>query len=580
VSEGTPIGAKLNRGVSEARGLLCQKWDDDDWYAPGFLEAMVSGYRRHNAVICRPAVVYQLRSLWFDLERWRLLNWPMQEVAGGTLMFAREDWEERPFRPIQRSEDVWFVGDQMAAGVSPAVVESPETYVYVRHRGSATDRENMWAHWFDGQPVETYLRAQSQGSRAPATVFPEWARSAYRNLRRETDGCAERPKLLFQTPVAPGFSGSGIVMRAGMVLASLAERYDVYLMVIRVPGLPAGMVWGEVASLCRAWTVVGLQRDASEGRMRAVASRFSDVHFDVVHSFRMYVVRFAEPYVASPQSGSGRPLWHVDLDDIESEQHQRTANRYRANRKRRQAAREGKEARAYAEMEASILPRCDRVYVCSRHDKSQLEAMYDLANVEVVPNAVTIPLELPPKDPRETVTLLFVGTLGYYANEDAVLFLGRELVPLLRRSARRPFRIEIVGGGEPSKDVRRVGGQREIALVGEVGRLEPWYQYADIVVAPLRAGGGTRIKILEAMSFRRPVVSTSIGIEGLEVIDGEHVLIGDTAEAFATQCLRLMSDPQLAARLAESAFELCKRKYSPEAVSAALDGPEVQSLHA
>jgi glycosyltransferase involved in cell wall biosynthesis len=569
VPEGTPIGTKLNRGATEARGSLCQKWDDDDWYAPQFLEEMVAGYRRHNAVICRPTVAYQRRSLWLDLERWRVLKWPIEEVAGGTLLFAREAWEECPFRPIHRSEDVWFVGDQMTADVSPAVVESPGSYVYVRHNGSATDRENVWRLWFDGQPVDTYLRAQSKQERYPRAILPDWAVAAYREVRREPARRPARPRLLFQTPVAPGFSGSGIVMRAGMLLRSLAERYDVYLMVIHVPGLPANAVHGGAASLCREWTVIGRGNSAPE--MRHVATSFRDVSFDVVHSFQLDTTTYAEPFLASDRPGALRPRWHLDLADIESEQHQRSAERYRANGEREEAAGEEREARRYAALEARVLPRCDRVYVCSQREKKRLEALYDLQNVVVMPNAVSTPLELPPRDPSESIAFLFVGTLDYYANEDAVRFLGREIVPLLRRRARRPFRIDIVGSGEPSPALRGACRQPEIDLVGKVRRLEPWYHRADIVLAPLRTGGGTRIKILEAMSFRRPVVSTSIGIEGLEVIDGEHVLIGDTPVDFAKQCVRLMSDRQLTNRIAESAFNLCAREYSLEAMRAALD---------
>jgi glycosyltransferase involved in cell wall biosynthesis len=101
--------------------------------------------------------------------------------------------------------------------------------------------------------------------------------------------------------------------------------------------------------------------------------------------------------------------------------------------------------------------------------------------------------------------------------------------------------------------------------------VEPWYHRADAVVAPLRAGSGTRIKILEAMSYRRPVVSTPAGIEGLAARDGEHLLVGDTAEAFACQCVRLMEVPSLGERLSRDAFDLCVARYTSTAVAAALD---------
>src|SRR5205814_10238117 len=95
----------------------------------------------------------------------------------------------------------------------------------------------------------------------------------------------------------------------------------------------------------------------------------------------------------------------------------------------------------------------------------------------------------------------------------------------------------------------------------------PCYRAADAIVVPVRAGGGTRIKVLEAFSYRRPVVSTSIGIEGIDAHDAEHVLLADTADVFAEQCVRLMRDAALAERLTEDALSLVKRAYSLEAVA-------------
>jgi hypothetical protein len=184
VSEGTPLGAKLNRGVNEARGSLCQKWDDDDWYAPQFQEVLVAAYLGNNARLCRPTIAFQMRRLWFDLARWRMLGWSHEDVAGGTLLFAREDWKERPFREVQMGEDLWFLLDQMRAGASLLPVDIPELYVYVRHDTLDSDRQNTWTQWQDGRKIEQFLRYLVKGSKDPADVLPEWALSTYKDLRR------------------------------------------------------------------------------------------------------------------------------------------------------------------------------------------------------------------------------------------------------------------------------------------------------------------------------------------------------------------------------------------------------------
>jgi glycosyltransferase involved in cell wall biosynthesis len=100
-----------------------------------------------------------------------------------------------------------------------------------------------------------------------------------------------------------------------------------------------------------------------------------------------------------------------------------------------------------------------------------------------------------------------------------------------------------------------------VIVTGAVENPVPYYQRSRVCVVPLRAGGGTRLKILEAMAFGRPVVTTSIGCEGLDVVDGEHLLIGDTAEAFAENVISLLRHPELSERMAGSARRLVEKSY-------------------
>jgi peroxiredoxin len=184
VPRGTPLGAKLNRGVGEARGSLCQKWDDDDWYAPEFLEALVTTYLRHNATVCRPTIAFQIRSLWFDLARWRMVGWHNEDVSGGTLLFARADWKESPFRELQNGEDLWFLIDQVMVGASLAPIHA-EHYIYVRHDSLGNDRTHSWTRWTNGRQVDAILERRRAEFRHPAEIFPDWALSAYANLLRK-----------------------------------------------------------------------------------------------------------------------------------------------------------------------------------------------------------------------------------------------------------------------------------------------------------------------------------------------------------------------------------------------------------
>jgi glycosyltransferase involved in cell wall biosynthesis len=179
----------------------------------------------------------------------------------------------------------------------------------------------------------------------------------------------------------------------------------------------------------------------------------------------------------------------------------------------------------------------------------------------VVPNAVDVEHHRrQPGHPRpDGDTLLFFGSLGYAPNLDGILhFLDRIWPAVL---ARRPAtRLEIVGPGAPPALLARRSAQVE--LIGFVEDLRPRLAGAAAVIAPLRLGGGTRLKILEAMAMGRPVVSTSLGAEGLEVRDGEELLLADEPAEFAGAVVRLLEDPRLGERLGRAARARVEQRYS------------------
>jgi glycosyltransferase involved in cell wall biosynthesis len=115
--------------------------------------------------------------------------------------------------------------------------------------------------------------------------------------------------------------------------------------------------------------------------------------------------------------------------------------------------------------------------------------------------------------------------------------------------------------------VRQLASLPGVEVIGEAPDVSPWYRDAHMAIVPVRAGGGTRIKVLEAFAHMRPVVTTTVGIEGIAAEPDRHVLVGDDAETLAAACLRLMRDPALAERLASDAFALFSRDYSSESLA-------------
>jgi GT2 family glycosyltransferase/glycosyltransferase involved in cell wall biosynthesis/SAM-dependent methyltransferase len=166
-------------------------------------------------------------------------------------------------------------------------------------------------------------------------------------------------------------------------------------------------------------------------------------------------------------------------------------------------------------------------------------------------------------------TLLFVGNCAHTPNVDAVTFLAREILPELHRRA--PEVRVVIAGAHPPEAIRRLADDPRIQVPGFVPDLAPHYAVATALVSPVRVASGVRVKVLEAFAARVPVVSTSMGAEGIEVVADRHLLIGDTPEAFVDQTLRLLREPELGARLAANARELVERTYGWRAIVDALE---------
>ena len=380
-------------------------------------------------------------------------------------------------------------------------------------------------------------------------------------------------ELLYLSPVVPALTGNGLAMRAGMVLEALAEHHRVSLLVVRLHPSPEARIPAVFRRLCHRTSIVDPAKGSSSfsPALRLVRSRtrpfdqLREAPFDTIHAFRLAMAPYASRFIADR---SRRPRLDLDLDDIESRTHRRLASLCRVNDDRARAAFEDRQAELADAAESEALLEFDRIYVCSQADRALIEGRAG-GVVAVLPNAVRLPASTAPPPDRGAFRFLFVGTLGYYPNEDAVLWLCREIAPRLRESTRSAIEIDVVGGGA-SPRLRAETAAAGVNLRGPVSRLSPLYRRASAVLAPIRAGGGTRIKIIEAWSHRRPVVSTSLGAEGLDAGHEQQILLADDPELFCQACLRLMNDRGLAARLVESAHDLFRRRYSPEAMRAAV----------
>ena len=182
---GASIGAKLNAGIAVARGPLCQKMDDDDWYGPAFLQTMI----RHRLAAlhnrCVPMMTFVMPFLFFVLATWDVRRTIDTNVPGATLMFDKDDWAERPFRDLSTDEDVLFFHDQRRLGRHVSWVSEIEIFTAVRHSGISGDRSHTWTRHHSWMSLEQYIDSRPLHHLQPEDYMPEWARHAYRELRAD-----------------------------------------------------------------------------------------------------------------------------------------------------------------------------------------------------------------------------------------------------------------------------------------------------------------------------------------------------------------------------------------------------------
>lgn len=253
----------------------------------------------------------------------------------------------------------------------------------------------------------------------------------------------------------------------------------------------------------------------------------------------------------------------VDLHDLESDKERRRARlmtaagasalvRLRTGLARGQAR---LNAGRWAAFERSVAEEVERVLLASAEDARRVSS----PRATVVPNTFRRPSRPVGKDrANKPPTLLFQGTFDYAPNVDGARWLVDQVGH--RARARMPG-TEIRLVGKTSKAVDGLHDPPDVVVVGQVPEMEPELARADVAVVPVRYASGTRLKILESFSNRIPVVTTAVGAEGLDVEDGVHLLVADSADDFVAACARLVDDAELHRRVVDAAEQRFLERY-------------------
>lgn len=398
---------------------------------------------------------------------------------------------------------------------------------------------------------------------------------------------ANRPRCVLILPLMPSPSGSGLQQRAFQVLSLLAQQFETAVLVaceatemascpipltlaVSVSLLPVTtkMTLGKrlaqwlppLVQLHPQWATDWPQVDAIPTLPFASAS---PIALCIVFRLRMH------PVVELLRANQHPLKIALDLDDVES----RTLASIgwfalRRGRVRMSLRSFSKAFQSWC-LQRMLLKHYDRVYLANPDDVETLRSIAGGAELMYLPNRILLSTQTASPPSRGAIhTLLFIGTLGYFPNEDAALWIVESILPELRNRIRTPFCILIAGRNASPQLRAKMQGIPEVEFLGEVPDVESLYAEADLALVVVRCGGGTKIKALEAAAYQCPIVGTSHAMRGLGFEQGRDYLCGDTAEDVADCCALLLQQPARANAMAQDAYDRLTRLSSVESEEA------------
>ena len=396
---------------------------------------------------------------------------------------------------------------------------------------------------------------------------------------------SSRPDGLLIVPIGPAPTGNGLAMRAANTLQGLIRVCNLTTLVVPLADPAADnscLSWAaERSARCllvrlpepmvaaRGWIagptaralITALQPLPQRSRLIdpvTVAEALGRTTFDLVWTMRLYLAPHAQPYLHP----TTRTI--LDIDEDDAAMSRAIARLHRERGETELAARQEAEADAYDRLAGHCLSGFDQIVTASDIESAALRRRFLTAVVTTVPNAVELRPNLKPRDhDGQRIALLFLGNMDYVPNFDAARRLVESLFPALRR-ALPTAELHLVGRGEA---ITQLPVQPGVHIHGFIADLQPIYQQMDIAIVPLRVGGGSRLKILEAFANGLPVVATAAAAEGLALRSGEQLLLANSDDALISAILRLVTNADLAAQLVANGQRFIAEHHDAAAIA-------------
>jgi polysaccharide biosynthesis protein PslH len=394
-----------------------------------------------------------------------------------------------------------------------------------------------------------------------------------RTLARDS-GKMAKPKLLFLSQTLPYPPDSGTAIRSYNVLRLLARDYDVTALCFyrraTTPDLAKSL--SALRSIASSVEAFPIEQEHSSARMLIDHARsvltgrayttFAYRNAAFTRALLSHLAR--EPFVLAHLDSldlgayvpllAGMPVVAVHQNVESALLRRRAAND--SNVMRRLYL--NHQARLMEGEERRWSPRVAVNLAVSDADLEELRTLVPSARFEMIPNGVDVDTFVPSSGgAREGI--VFVGGMSWFPNADALEYFEEEILPAVRA---RDERVKVTWVGRAKPDVIASYAKRGIQLTGHVDDIRPYVARAACYVVPLRIGGGTRLKILDAWAMGKAVVSTSVGCEGLDAVDGQNILIRDDPAAFAAAVTMVLRDSGLRASLERNARTTAEQRYS------------------
>ncbi|MCK4463106.1 MAG: glycosyltransferase [Candidatus Omnitrophica bacterium] len=378
-------------------------------------------------------------------------------------------------------------------------------------------------------------------------------------------------KILFVAPRFPLPANTGAKIRTYNLLKQVAKGNEVILITFSFKGINSRIhiksleKQGIKVHLVKAeeninpFTIfsdkpISIEKYRSKDMRNILRNLTTNENFDLIHFDHLHMVQYRDCI-------NGKPCI-LDDHNVESILLNRCADM--TNNRFKQLLFKS-QARKMVDLEVKLVNRVTKCLVVSDNDKNNLSSLLGQSNdIEVIPNGVDTEYfrssghhatSLP-----EENAIVFTGSMDWLPNTDAAEYFCKDILPLIRK-IKKEVKFYIVGKN-PSKKVIELGKQNKgIIVTGEVEDVRPYIENAEVFVVPMRIGGGTRLKILEAMSMQKAVVSTSLGAEGIDYTEDSNILLADSPQIFANKVISLLEDSGRAVEIGLNGRRLVRDKY-------------------